>query len=622
MPHFINHNKYSVDLIGPNGETVRLASGQKRELPEYYNRYCARGFIRPISENVNVIQSTPPPSVPSPPTGIRPPQRQSAQVPKNILKHPTRDRMARHLQARPKAKPPARQNVVGRQVVNDSVQLLQNDMARSSYPISNGVGIGVLSYNRGGCLRRLIDSIVRYTDLKRTTVFVSDDGSTDQATLDYLDELSYNQNIVVLRNTDRLGIAGNTNRLLKCLSRFRYGMLLNDDVEILSDGWDRVYFDAMAKTSMHHFIYREPGVYGAQRGESKYINEVAVNVVNDRPHGAVLAFTSPMLARVGHFDERYGVYGMEHVDWSRKAWEFNLQPPGFYDIDGSHRYFKIHKEESAVENRVEHLKRANEQFARRTGEKFLSAVEVPSVSYVIPFRDFERSQSIVTVIDNIRAHKFPVIEIVAVEQDASTKIDVMAISPAAYKLATYPDPLFNKSVAFNLGVQASSHEYIIMHDADMLMQGDYTTAVYDALQDYESCHLGSKVLYTTRESAQEINDSHAVSVRTECDRVVGYFEGGSLACTKAAYWKVGGFNEDYKGYGCEDCDFYARLSGGSNWLERRTYNLLHLWHSRTAGWEEHHNANKAIETRLRALSIQDRIALQRSKLAQWGYDVR
>lgn len=620
MPHFINHNKYSVDLIGPNGETIRLVSGQKRELPEYYNRYCARGFIRPISENVNVIQATPPPaSIPSTPQAIKPPPRQHVQVPRNVIN--TRDRMERHLQAKQKVKPPTRQNVVGRQTANDSAQLLQNDMARSSYPISNGIGIGILSYNRGGCLRRLIDSIIRYTDLKRTTVFVSDDGSTDPATIDYLNELTYNQNIVVLRNPDRLGIAGNTNRLLKCLDRFKYGMLLNDDVEVLNDGWDKAYFEAMERASMHHFIYREPGIYGAVRGESKRINEVAVNVVNDRPHGAVLAFTHTMLERVGHFDERYGVYGMEHVDWSRKAWEFNLQPVGFYDIENSHRFFKIHKEESAVENRVEHLKRANDQFSRRTVEKFTSAVEVPSVSYVIPFRDLERSSAIAIVIENIRAHKFPVIEIVAVEQDTATKIDVPAISPVSYRLATYADPRFNKSVAFNIGVQMAAHDYIIMHDADMLMQGDYTSAVYNVLQENESCHLGSKVLYTTKESAQDIIVSNVVSIRTECDRVVGYFEGGSLACTKQAYWKVGGFNEDYKGYGCEDCDFYARLAGGSKWLEQRSYNLLHLWHPRTTGWEEHHNANKAIETRLRALSIPDRIALQRSKLVQWGYNV-
>ena len=72
--------------------------------------------------------------------------------------------------------------------------------------------------------------------------------------LDDLDSAA-TPNFVILRNNERLGIAGNTNRLLRCLSRFKYGMLLNDDVEILKYGWDQIYFDAMENTGMHHFVY-------------------------------------------------------------------------------------------------------------------------------------------------------------------------------------------------------------------------------------------------------------------------------------------------------------------------------------------------------------------------------
>ena len=43
--------------------------------------------------------------------------------------------------------------------------------------------------------------------------------------LKYLDDLdsAATPNFVILRNNERLGIAGNTNRLLRCLSRFKKG---------------------------------------------------------------------------------------------------------------------------------------------------------------------------------------------------------------------------------------------------------------------------------------------------------------------------------------------------------------------------------------------------------------
>jgi predicted glycosyltransferase involved in capsule biosynthesis len=120
-------------------------------------------------------------------------------------------------------------------------------------------------------------------------------------------------------------------------------------------------------------------------------------------------------------------------------------------------------------------------------------------------------------------------------------------------------------------------------------------------------------VYTDKASTDRINSSGEVSDPV-FERVVGYYEGGSLACTKDAYWKVGGFNEDFWGYGCEDCDFYERMSGGSKYLDNRTYNLLHLHHGRSEGWYQHHDQNKAIHDKLKELTIRQRIELQISQV--------
>ena len=78
------------------------------------------------------------------------------------------------------------------------------------------------------------------------------------------------------------------------------------------------------------------------------------------------------------------------------------------------------------------------------------------------------------------------------------------------------------------------------------------------------------------------------------ERAVGYFEGGSIAFKKASYYKVGGFNEAYEGYGCEDCDFFVRLRDNTKFFNQRSIDMFHLWHARVPGWTDRHKANKRL----------------------------
>ena len=148
----------------------------------------------------------------------------------------------------------------------------------------------------------------------------------------------------------------------------------------------------------------------------------------------------------------------------------------------------------------------------------------------------------------------------------------------------------------------------------MLVINGYTAEVSDILDENDSCHLGSTVVYADKDSTDIVNSSGEV-VDPVFERVVGYYEGGSLACTKETYWRIGGFNEDFWGYGCEDCDFYDRMSKGSKYFDSRTYNLLHLHHGRSDGWCDHHDVNIATYEKLKTLTMKQRIDLQVSQVS-------
>lgn len=593
MKQYINPHGFAVFLTGPNGENIRLNSRQKKLLPEYYERYVLRGYIKPIlSESVRPSIKT------SPIRSVRP----------KIVK-PTRQ--TKHVGTN-------RRQIVGKTVNEDAKKILEVNLQNQSYPISNGIGVGILSYNRASSLKRLVDSVLRFTDITRTKVFISDDASDDISTQQYLLELEQNRDIVVIRNSKRLGVAGNSNRLLRCLSRFKFGILLNDDVQILNMGWDRFYTEqCLQPNGLSHVVYQQPGVYGSTFGKP-YGNNL--RQITDKPHGAVLAFTARMLEKCGYFDEGFGLYGMEHVDWSMRPFEAGLQPEGFFDVVGSDRFFKIYPDKTSIEHKSELLATARQRFKSRTFQQSKPSDDsaVDSVSYVVPFRNLDRGGAIETVLDGIRAQSFPNIQIIAVEDDSNTKISLDSIYPVEY-LRVDANPLFNKSRAFNRGVSKAVHDVIVLHDADMLAPCDYTRSIFDILKFKDGCHLGKTVIYADKPSTDRITQSRQVNLDSDFDRVVGYYEGGSLACKKATYWSVGGFDERYEGYGCEDCDFYERISSISEWFGTRTVDMLHLYHGRVSGWNTHHEENKKYHSKLMQLSMPARIQAQINHIKSLGY---
>ncbi|MBD3407205.1 MAG: glycosyltransferase [Candidatus Lokiarchaeota archaeon] len=613
---FVNHNKHLVQLTGPHKEVVKVGAGKEITLPDYYIKYCPK-YIRVISstsetqDQQNNIKKIPVEST-YVKTKLSRPDKQP------IINKVKRGGVRQVSISNTKTK--RSPNIVGRSSGSHvtATNKFKNLIKDESFAISNNIGVGILSYNRLSTIKRLLDSIKAHTDLSKTTIFVSDE-SDKQEVKSYLKSVKW---IVLLDNQDRLGIAGNSNRLLQCLSRFKHKILLNDDVEIKKDGWDKFYFDAMKTTGMHHFCYRQDGVYGANSSQIKTSsnNGYKINTIQDKPQGAVMVFDDVAFDKVGYFDIGFGIYGMEHVDWSNRVSMSGVQMPGFHDVGGSEQYFTIHNEPTSIKAKHVELSESKKKFNEVKTDRSRIYINqdsksvVPSLSYVVPYRHGQdRKNAIKSVISNIRAQKFPHIEIVLVEQDNIQQQNEQSLMPITYKFLK-GDGDFWKSAAFNAGVKNASNALIVLHDADMIVQRNYSELVYRILQDFESCHIGRHVLYLDAESTNKICSSLRVDDQLKCDRIVGYFEGGSLACHKNVFINIGGFNEQFKGYGCEDCEFYERLSRLTKMYDGRSIDLIHLNHGRSSGWNAAHKQNKLIHTKLSRMPLNNRTQILRSEL--------
>jgi len=608
MPKFYNPHQYNIELIGHNGQRIIMKQKSYMILPDYFRKYTRNNFIIEIKEEVKKVSE------------VVKPQKPSFSIDQNNKIHGTR---AKIKLVQPKTYNyingvNKNQNVVGRSTRSISPEAIPSS---TDIRISNGVAVGILSYNRGTSLLRCVESLKKFTNINKVTVFISDDGSDDDETLKILEEISKDSKICVIRNEKNAGISCNSNRLLRCMSRFDDIFLCNDDVEFLSAGWEDFYVQNSKKSDLHHLCYRQVGIYGAGKLKPTKIKEVPITIVRDKPHGAFLYISKKCLDTVGYFDSDYQNYGMEHVDWSMKPHEFGLQPSGFIDFHGSDQYIKIYNEKSSCKNKSASLRKNKAKFENRkecTKLKPCEDSQLPSISYVVPCRLVDRLDSIKTVISCIIGQSFPVINVHLVEQDASKNLDsIKNVNYHFSKNAT--SLLFNKSQAFNLGVKKSVDDSVILHDADMIMNCGYTKSIYEMLLEYDSVHLSSKVLYLDKESTNRLNISHSMFDDYRYERLVDYFEGGSLACKIKSYWDVGGFNEDFKGYGVEDCDFYYRLSNGSKFLRSDDFNLVHLWHSRQDGWASHHEENKLLGGRLSELDLNTRISMQKEQLKRLGH---
>jgi len=597
LVEYVNPNPHAIQIVGPNREQVRVSKFSKIVLSDWFiDRYTPKFLrvVRILGEDnlsppqMNVVQEVPNIRVMGEKQKSMRTVRRARQVVKKSFRG-VRSGRSRYVGNKP---------IVGK-ALGHAADLYNQAVQDVQVAISDGIGVGVLSFNRLKPLQRLIGSIRKYTDLSRTTIFISDDGSTNESLKDWLDK---QPDIIVLKNSTNIGIAGNTNRLMNCLKRFKYKIILNDDVEILSHAWERFYFEAMQNTGYHHFCYRQEGLHGASRQQSqkKSVNGKIIYSVTDKPHGAVMAFDDKAFDAVGYFDEALSQYGMEHVDWSNRVGVAGLQPYGFHDVEGSDRFFAIHREKSALITKGQHLRENKAKYANLRNDKSrihisaTSKANVPAISVVIPVRDIGRSDCVNMVIRNIKAQRYPEIEIIVVEQDQERRFNGKEGEPFRYMFVANqrPNQDFNKSKAFNAAVSATSYENVILHDADIIVPVDYVARIVDVLIRFDSCHIGSKVLYLDRQSTLHMCQIGNLSRGYNCERAVGYFEGGSIAFKKEFYYKVGGFNEAFEGYGVEDCDFFERLKDNTRFFNTRSVDMFHLWHSRTPGWNDRHARNK------------------------------
>lgn len=142
---------------------------------------------------------------------------------------------------------------------------------------------------------------------------------------------------------------------------------------------------------------------------------------------------------------------------------------------------------------------------------------------------------------------------------------------------------FNKSWAMNVGAQHAKGQHLVFHDADMLAPRSYAKQVCDILDSgYDAVRLPRFVAYLDRETSERICGGDSLNTISSLSEIVQNCRGVSLAISSDAYWRIGGHDEAFYGWGGEDDEMLSRV------MTLRVYPgaflpFIHLWHPNESG---------------------------------------
>jgi GT2 family glycosyltransferase len=175
-------------------------------------------------------------------------------------------------------------------------------------PVSQ-LGIGVITYNRKARVLETLKFVVAYTRTDHILV-VADDGSTD-GTVDAVRQSGWR---CITGNNS--GVAANKNRALFYLQEINPCdriILLEDDTIPTVSGWDQSWVAAIDKWG-HVNIASDAHMGFSVGGTGTLDDPMMCTVISAQCSG----FSREAIAFVGFFDPRYGKYGGEHVEHSRR----------------------------------------------------------------------------------------------------------------------------------------------------------------------------------------------------------------------------------------------------------------------------------------------------------------
>jgi len=197
--------------------------------------------------------------------------------------------------------------------------------------------------------------------------------------------------------------------------------------------------------------------------------------------------------------------------------------------------------------------------------------DAPVVSFIIGHRGVSRLPHLLTTLRSIAGQREVPIECIVVEQDRERVVQSQVPSWIRY-VFTACETDYNRGAAFNAGVEVARGELVVLHDNDIVVPADYAREVVArGREGLEFLNLKRFLFFLNAP-----NDRVPTSVMQNAI-------GGSVAASRRAFIDIGGFDEEFVGWGGEDNDLWDRARAGENVYEFGYLPMIHLHHEAQKG---------------------------------------
>lgn len=205
----------------------------------------------------------------------------------------------------------------------------------------------------------------------------------------------------------------------------------------------------------------------------------------------------------------------------------------------------------------------------------------PLISVIIGHRGVQRLPHLLMVLRSLAAQTGVTLECIVVEQATTPAIRSELPRWVRHIHTQLPasDMPYSRSWALNVGARSARGNLLVLHDNDFVVPRDYLAALADKFrQGFEVINLKRFIFYLSPKHAGEILSKRTLSATEAPEAIVQNLEaGGSVAIDRQVFFDLGGFDEEFVGWGGEDNELWDRAQ------TRRVYPfgslpLLHLWH--------------------------------------------
>ncbi len=202
-----------------------------------------------------------------------------------------------------------------------------------------------------------------------------------------------------------------------------------------------------------------------------------------------------------------------------------------------------------------------------------------SFTYVIGYRhNLERLQNLRRVLDWING--FGGVEVLLIEQDTHSKIKHLNLK--AKHIFTKSDMPYNRSWAFNVAMKWANSDIIVFGDSDLIMEPNQFIEGLKAIQNFDMVSPYHSVVDLTQQESnfpleQMININRPGRGETDNQKI--NISGGIAMFRRDAIQRIGGWNEDFIGWGGEDDFQTMKVKNFLSWTELKA-RCFHLYHKR------------------------------------------